>query len=380
MRRSSQTSVGRVVVIVLDVLSIVGCARVSSDSDAQSSAPGVSGTSAAASAGTSASGGTAGAATAGAATSGVSGASGSAGSPSGSAVPPGLLLGDSPTEVCIAYTVAECLRRSECAGHPSTIQVCLSSAAGCPDALFSDGSTLTASGSKACASEFATYSCAKLNVGFLPDCATAGTLANRQVCAFSSQCASLTCDHLPGQCGMCAALGELGARCSEGPDAEPGLACKPGLTCDRTHCVTYTGPNDPQFAEGTACFSESDCNAGLYCGPGLLCTKQPTLGMDCAASRKCGDGSYCNEARVCVAPEPPGASCQRVGQCQAGLSCACNDGTTRDNCARSCMATSLANEPCGVGAGATCHPGFECTAGSCQPRASLRLYDIVCSG
>ncbi|HEY0463102.1 MAG TPA: hypothetical protein VGC79_02785, partial [Polyangiaceae bacterium] len=128
MGRSSHWLVGRAVVFVLDVLSVVGCGRVSSDSDAHSSAPGVSGAGAAASAGPSASGGTAGAATSGA----TSGVSGSAGAPSGSAVPAALLLGDSPTEVCIAYTVAECLRRSECAGHPSTVQVCLSNTSGCP--------------------------------------------------------------------------------------------------------------------------------------------------------------------------------------------------------------------------------------------------------
>ena len=348
----------------------------------------------------------AGAATAGAGTAG--GTVGAAGASGGSA---GLLLGDSPTEACVAYVLAQCQRRQECDGDPS--QSCFLNASACPDLMFSNGSTRTVSSLKACAAEFATYSCDQLNLGFFPDCSSAGTRAPGQACAFNSQCASLSCDLASTECGQCTSLGDLDADCSAA-----GITCKPGLFCDRStkRCATYvyTSPDDPRFAKGMACTPRTGCNAGLYCAANGVCALKPTLGMSCLDAPACGDDSYCaladnfctalpgfgapcgvglggdsvcptgaacwsfDTSSTCMPLGGSGTTCERDEHCQAGLSCACADETT--NCAkRSCMTLGLTNAVCGV-AGAGCHPSFTCTAGKCQPRASRGLFDTACPG
>src|SRR6187551_2246553 len=164
MGGSSYGSVGRVVVLAFGALSIVSCGSSASSPSAPSGAAGTSGSGAAAAGAAAARGGTTGAGTAGAgtaaesATGGAIGASG-AGTSGGST---GWLLGDSPTEVCLAYVVAQCVRRLECAGRPDMAEFCLATATGCPDTVFADGSTRTVAGTKACTAEFATFSCEQI--------------------------------------------------------------------------------------------------------------------------------------------------------------------------------------------------------------------------
>src|SRR6188768_2746583 len=139
---SSSWLVGRGVALAFGALILGGCGSSASDSGAHSGAGGLSDSGDAGAGGASARANMAGAATAG----GTVGASGASG---GSA---GLLLGDSPTEACIAYVLAQCLRRQECQGDPS--QSCFLNASACPDLMFSNGSTRTVSSLKACAAEF----------------------------------------------------------------------------------------------------------------------------------------------------------------------------------------------------------------------------------
>jgi hypothetical protein len=348
---------------------------------------------------------------AGAATASAGAAGGTVGAAGASGGSPGLSLGDSPTEACVAYVVAQCQRIYECAGHSDMTQACLLNASVCPDLMFSEGSTRTVSGLKACAAAYATYSCERLNLGYLPDCVSGGTRTPGQACAFNSQCESLRCDLAASGCGQCASLGELDADCSaEGTD------CKPGLFCERSskRCATfvYMSQNEPKLAQGMTCTSPTSCDAGLYCSSNGRCLLKPTLGMSCADAPACGDDSYCALAdNICTALPgfgapcgaslggisvcPPGAgcwlfdtssvcmplggsgsTCELEEHCQAGLSCACADETT--NCAkRSCMTLGLTNAVCGV-VGEGCHPSFTCTAGKCQPRASRGLFDAAC--
>jgi len=414
---SSSWLVGRGVALAFGALILGGCGSSASDSGAHSGAGGLSDSGDAGAGGASAranmaGAATAGAATAGSATAGADAAGGTVGASGASGGSAGLLLGDSPTEACIAYVVAQCLRRQECQGDPSSIQSCLLNASACPDLMFSNGSTRTVSSLKACTAEFATYSCEQLNLGFVPDCTSAGTRAPGQACAFNSQCASLSCDR-PNQCGQCASLGELDADCSG-----VGMACKPGLSCDRStkRCATYvyTSPDDPRFAKGMACTPQTGCNAGLYCAATGVCALKPTVGTSCADAPSCGDDSYCaladnfctalpgfgapcgmgtggdsfcpsgaacwlfDTSWTCMPLGGSGTTCQLEEQCQAGLSCACADGTS-DCAKRSCVTLGLTNAVCGV-AGAACHPSFTCTAGKCQPRASQGLFDAACPG
>ena len=452
MGGASRWSVGRVVVFAWGTLGVVGCGSAATDSSpnpgASAGLGGASGSAAAGDASTSAG-------TSGAHAGGASALGGVGGAPSASAGTAGLSLGDSPAEACIAYTVAQCLRRAECAGYTSTLDNCLQQSLGCPDTLFSDGSTRTVAGLKACATAFATFSCEQLNLGFLPDCVTPGMRTPGQACAFNAQCASLSCNSNSTDCGQCDALGGVGDDCSAA-----GVDCSAGLSCTAGQCVTAVDPN--RFTEGSACSAAFGCNTGLYCersGTSGVCTKDPTLGMPCDEFSECGDGSFCSMEQppactappgagqpcgidqsgaahcsadsacsftdathvmclalpgvgkpclkvldqdlsvkeedcaegsfcdatsTCVAPGAPGASCQGNGQCQAGLSCNCADGT-RTSCAGAsgssgltCSTLGFTNDSCGI-LGALCHPGFTCTGGSCQPRASQGLFGARCT-
>src|SRR5450432_3872494 len=151
------------------------------------------------------------------------GAGGSAGTSAGAggSAGSGLVLGDSKTEACIAYALAECMRQGECEGFTPSEAGCLPASFGCPDILFSAGSTRTVASLKACTPAFATFPCAEVNVGKLPDCATPGTRALGAPCDFGTQCATLECNFSAnGPCGMCGKVGELGDDCSVASNTE----------------------------------------------------------------------------------------------------------------------------------------------------------------
>ena len=348
---------------------------------------------------------------------------GSAGSGRGT-----IVLGDSKTEACIAYAIAECTRLELCTSR--TTADCLATSFACPDLVFSDGSTRTVANVKSCADQLNTFPCDKIAAGYLPDCVSPGTRMGGESCSFSSQCASLSCDRASGSsCGVCKALGVLGGPCSA------DIACSPGQHCGTTGMCEAVPP-DPTVpgGEGDSCAAGQGCFVDMYCSPAHICTKEATLGTSCkddpycpggsycapdtlkctvspsagaaCASNgteagscadsyclanvctafpalgapcmvdpqtsqiqkfSCADGGHCNTALVtpvCVASGVPGAICGEDDECNAGLQCLCPD---LSRCGASiCIQIRYAGESCGA-PGMVCHPGFSCTDGKCQP-------------
>ncbi len=346
----------------------------------------------------------------------------------------GLVLGDSKTEACIAYAVASCVRVNECGG--AATDDCLRNSFGCPDAVFSAGSTRTVAGLKACATELLAFSCDKLNNGEFPACVTAGTRQPNEPCAYGSQCASLECSHnATSGCNTCVKELQLGEDCSA-----PNTACAPPLSCNAGQCAPSAnqsprrGIGEDCSGDGVLCVFHSFCSVTTH-----LCVAIPTLGMSCAEAKACTDGYCPDSTQLCTAdpglnqpcgvsggtandcapgfvcstiaqpsgtciPAPlagqpcydgsvstfngtcdaaawcdyrqtpqtcallgaPGASCEATSQCQSGMFCSCADGT--QSCTdETCNYVHLGGEACGA-PNVTCHPGFSCTNGKCQPR------------
>ena len=245
------------------------------------------------------------------------GSAGSAGSGGG------LVLGDSKTEACIAYAIATCERSKACEGRDSTAE-CIFASLSCPDLVFSDGATRTVAGLKACAEDYKTFPCDKLENGELPACVTAGMRKHGDSCVFSSQCASLACKSA-GNCGVCAVEAAAGQACTA-PDVECGGA----LLCNRAanRCEPDGRNTHPQVPVGRPCQVEADC-PGLDCPSAThLCTAYPTLGMSCAENKHCGIESYCDLfSKTCTLRPGAGTDCgvdlasAVVGQCALDSIC-----------------------------------------------------------
>lgn len=323
-------------VVVFAALATTACGSSSSNSGSPSSVGGSSGSDAAA--GTATGGGAPGAHAAG------SGAlSGSAGTSNPSGGSGGLAIGDSPTEACIAYVIAQCQRRTQCAGSDASVEACMEQTNSCPDSLFSDGSTRTVAGLNACAAEFATFPCDQLNLGFVPDCVTPGTRQPGEACVFNAQCTNVLCDTQGGTCGKCYALAALGEDCGAA-----GVACGPGLSCNQGQCITLLPSSPDDLSEGKPCSAGFGCNKGLYCvRSSNLCTKEPTLGMPCGDAEECADDSYCSTAQpvVCSAPpsagQPCGADPSGALHCSADSVCSFTDASHIE-----CLALPSAGQPC----------------------------------
>jgi hypothetical protein len=364
------------------------------------------------------------------------GAAGSAGAAGGTSV-----LGDSKTEACIAYAIAECSRLELCTSR--TTADCLATSFTCPDLLFSDGATRTVADLKACAETLKTFPCDKMAAGYLPDCVSPGTRMGGESCSFSSQCASLACK-VPSasSCGVCKTPGVLGGTCSA------DIACSAGQHCG-TSGVCEAVPPDPTApgGEGDSCAEGQGCFVDMYCSPAHICTKEPTLGASCKDNPYCPSGSYCAPdtlkctvspsagaacasnsiemgfcaddsyclANVCTAFPALGAPCMvdpQTSQIQR-YSCAdgghCNSGLLMPVCVASgapgaiceedddcnaglrclcpdltrcdasiCIQLRYAGESCGA-PGMVCHPGFSCTDGKCQPIDSHGTF-AACPG
>jgi hypothetical protein len=268
-------------------------------------------------------GGMSGAAAGGAATSGTGGGAGQAGSAgtvmSGNSAGSGgsLVLGDSPGEACIAYALAACSRGAECDGRGASY--CVQASFGCPDLVFSPGATRTPAGLKACAIEYATFSCDELHLGKLPACVTPGTRQTGEACVFSSECESRSCKR-SGSCGVCARVVGEGQDCSA-----PDVDCEFHLNCDGGVCTAMPVPQPSGTLEvGQPCGAAAACRADLYCASSTgLCAPYPTLGMSCADRRSCVSDSYCElNGLVCAAPPSAGQPCGVDGYTGQAVHCA----------------------------------------------------------
>jgi hypothetical protein len=251
---------------------------------------------------------------------------------------------ESLLSACQAYLEAACKRRLECgADSRSSSLGCFATAEFCPDWSFSEGSTRTLESTLSCAEAWATLPCDDVLRYMSPSCATPGTRAGGEPCAFGAQCASMRCTGSPITCGTC-----LEAAATSG-DCDPDAACPSGQECASGQCVDSLpdpsvdnepkGPGELCSAavcpEGYACIREGDTVS-------TRCLVPPAVGEPCApsihvASPACGPGAYCAGGSLCTLLPGPG-------------------------------------EPCGVGMHASqlyCHLDAYCTAGLCQRRADV---------
>ena len=273
-------------------------------------------------------------------TSGAAGALNSAGS-AGTSVS----LGDSKTEACIAYAVATCERHAICSNESTA--GCLAASAGCPDLVFSDGSTRTAAGVKACAADLQVFSCERLKNGELPACVTPGTRKTAEACSFASQCQSLECKG-SGSCGMCANAGAEGDSCAGSVGG-----CGLGLYCrDSTQtCELTIGSTAVSKYDGKACIVNADCGFSSYCATAThTCQRMPSVGMSCSESLDCDPMSYCGSStRNCRAFQMEGQACGSDAAananpyCDAGVGIVCNYSTKTSG---TCVKLPAVGEPC----------------------------------
>jgi len=144
----------------------------------------------------------------------------------------------------------------------------------------------------------------------------------------------LYCD---GNTSRCAALGNIGAACGEGPSASWGGGCEPPLICAGSP-LTCREP----LPEGAPCSP----NAPFDCAAGLFCFATTSV---CTAVTWAGPGARCSEVQWCL-----------VGTCItteyiAGIA----SGT--------CPALIPDGHPCDVpNPAATCDVFAECFQGTCQ--------------
>jgi hypothetical protein len=274
---------------------------------------------------------------------GVSGAAGKPGSAGAAGAP--LALGDSKTEACIAYAVATCERHAVCRNEPTA--GCLAASAGCPDLVFSDGSTRTAAGVKACAEDFKAFSCERLENGELPACVTPGTRKVAEPCVFASQCQSLECKGAAG-CGVCANPGGEEESCAGSTGG-----CALGLYCtDSTQtCQLLPRSTASSKFDGKACIVNADCGSASYCPSAThTCARMPSVGMSCVESLDCDTLAYCGSgSRTCRAFQAEGQPCGSAAAatanpyCQTDVGIVCNFSTSTSG---TCVKIPVAGEPC----------------------------------
>jgi hypothetical protein len=319
---------------------LVGLMLLGCGSTAASGPQAAGGTQAQASAGSGA--GTAGdSASSGGAAGGVGGIKAGAGSSSGGAG--GLVLGDSKTEACIAYVLAVCTRQDQCSG--SSGGNCLWVSNSCPDLAFSPGATRTPAVLKACADVYQKLPCEQIELGILPDCVTPGTVALGEPCAFSSQCASLSCGG-DATCGQCVPSAHEGEPCDNGASCLGFLDCTAGKCTRRASGPLPMGPG-----LGEACSNA----AAMYCQPGLrcdaltsTCAAFPMLGMSCADTRSCGGDSYCElDGLICKSSPGAGMPCGVDGFTGGAAYCASPLRCARTSTAvGTCVQLPQAGQPC----------------------------------
>lgn len=287
---------------------------------------------------------------------------------------------------CRAYLMAGCIRRAECGADGSGRQdvgsalQCGEQLLGkCPDYTFSPGSTRTADGLFACASDWKAWPCANVDQGASPPCGLPGTRAAGEPCLFASQCASLSCSSYGSvaTCATCLAVAPPGGAC------DAMTLCPGGQYCSGSQCVpnTATLPTEKPIALrmpgascvfGDTCWEDNVCvqdptddhigTCGAAALPGEPCT-QPVLGQ----SKICWLGTACGPDGLCPAATP----CTAGPSCAANQACACSGGTC--GCHRPREEGATCNPPV-----APCAAGLECRSGRCVATDALTLYGTVC--
>jgi hypothetical protein len=273
----------------------------------------------------------------------------------------------SATSACIAYRAAMAKRIFECTGPAGGGTSAPDWGLNCPDDLFSPGSTRTPEAVAACAETWRTFSCDAVNRYGVPACATAGTRAEGEPCAFGTQCASYHCDVSREQpCGTCAPAGpKLGEACL--------FACHPGSICVAGRCVAGVPPPlPPRVPDGSPC-GVYDCLEDSYCDApesgamAATCRPVPALGQSCYGTTPCPRGAYC-AGSTCAALPRIGELCYVRGGCAEGACLCAEAGCNNGRCTKLLLEGDRCPE-----AGAQCHPGMECKGGVCVAKASQGL-------
>jgi hypothetical protein len=205
-----------------------------------------------------------------------------------------------------------------------------------------------------------------------------------EACVSTSDCApSLRCDQTTK---ACANYPTLGMSCADTRTCVNDSYCElDGLTCKAYPTL------------GMACGVDGFTGTAGYCATGLRCSfssksvgtcieprqvgqpclNNPDTGMPDAYG--CEDGTRCDEAQVpalCAPLIVKGQACGLGLPCADGLKCLCPDGSA--TCEQHICGELRLNAQSCSSPGDICHPGFSCSAGSCQPRESQGLFAAAC--
>ena len=152
-------------------------------------------------------------------------------------------------------------------------------------------------------------------------------------------------------------LGEPCALALDSPIEEPYI-CQEDLLCSYTSSTVGTCLPLPQAGE--------PCN---------IPPSNPTYG-------RCEGGLHCNFAvdpPVCGGLGRAGEACEIDGDCEQDLRCGCLQ-SAPDCDPHVCLTHKLGGQACGADAASSCHPAFDCTAGTCQPGALRGAFADACGG
>ena len=222
-----------------------------------------------------------------------------------------------------------------------------------------------------CAQAWATFPCADLTAGKIPDCAAPpGNLPNGVRCIISLQCASTFCgpgtDTAHPSCGACTPRAPSGGACTSVGE------CPRDEQCTQNVCTKPT----PGLSLGQPCTNATFCASPNICLPaatgGMTCQPLPKLGEACSGIILCQDSSLCTAAKMCEATPTNGMPCKRDAVFNRYT---CDNASTCDESAAS---------------GPTCRPrtavGGACVGdprsieqGSCAPELSCFCADTACT-
>jgi hypothetical protein len=256
----------------------------------------------------------------------------------------------SETQACTRYTRAVCERKNEC---NQTSDDCGKAVAGCPDSLFSPGSTREAPSAYQCAFAMRQRSCTDVYMSTNPACVTVGTKKAGESCIAAAQCESLACTGSTTSCGVCLPRVAKGQDCTE----RTKVVCERGLTCDSTSntCVdlppkSFDGTASSGLEIGKSCDARALCATGGYCmypsgGGSGICTAVLAEGDACTIAASCIEDCYCaQETGKCR--KIPGVNARCGNDIETGDPLYCAGDTYCNESSYLCAPLPVAGEPC----------------------------------
>jgi hypothetical protein len=283
----------------------------------------------------------------------------------------------SETQACTRYMRAVCERKNECG---LAADDCGKSVAGCPDSLFSPGSTREATSAYQCAFEMRRRSCTDVYLSTNPACVTTGTKKAGESCIAAAQCESLACTGSTTNCGVCLPRVAKGQDCTE----RTKVVCERGLTCDSSTntCVdlppkAFDGVTSTGLEIGKSCDARDLCAPGAYCvytdGAGSgICTARIAEDGTCTDSASCIETAYCAQETGKCRPIPGvGTRCGNDIETGDPIYCAGNAYCEESNYL--CTPLPTAGDACaaarltGLGNFNLCDPSARCDSSATPP-------------